>query len=111
MLKAEKYKDRYFHKNYKLKKRLLIGFLLVVLVLLYTFKNASFLIRALSTVGLLVFFYLVDYLFTMHFHKRHYAFITIIAVTGFLLSPLYFVYLNYDKVQHLILPMMFGSIL
>jgi len=99
-----------FHISYKTKRRAVIGISFFVLLLLYLFKNVSFLIRGLSTVGLLVVFYITDHLLSLEFKKKHYFFIVIIAFSSFLLSPLYFVYPNYDKIQHFIQPMMFASI-
>ena len=93
------------------KKRWLIaGFIFVILLGLYTFKNTSFLIRSLSAMALIVFFYAVDHLFNVRFRFHHYLFIFTIAVTGFLLSPLYFIYPNFDKILHIIQPFMLASI-
>jgi len=97
-------------RRYRRKRRFIIGISVVILALLYMFKNTSFLIRSLSAVSFLVVFYLVDHFFNLDFKDRHYIFIIFIAVTGFLLSPLYFVYPQYDKIQHLILPILFASI-
>ncbi len=99
-----------FHISYKMKRRIIIGISFFVLLLLYIFKNTSFLVRGFSTVGLLVVFYLTDHLLRLEFKKKHYLFIVIIAFSSFLLSPFYFVYPNYDKIQHFVQPMMFASI-
>lgn len=103
-------KERSFHVSYKMKRRIIFGISLLIVGLLYTFKNFSFFIRSLSAIGLLISFYLVDHLFQIKFHKRHYFFIIFMALAGFILSPLYFIYPNYDKILHIALPMMFGSI-
>lgn len=97
-------------RHYKRKRRIIFGISVFILLLLYAFKNASFLVRALSTIGLLVLFYLTDHLFNLKFKPRHYAFIIFIALTSFLLSPLYYIYPNYDKILHLVLPILFASI-
>jgi len=99
-----------WHMDYKVKRNLVVGFFVVLLVLLYTFKNFSFLIRVSSSVGFIVLFFVVDYLFKIHFEKRHYFFIFIIAVSGFLLSPLYFIYPSYDKILHFVSPILLSSV-
>lgn len=81
-----------------------------MLVLLYTFKNTSFLVRAISSVAFLFFFYAVDHYFNIHFKAHHYVFAFIMAIVGFLLSPFYFIYPSFDKIQHVIFPFMFSSI-
>lgn len=104
-------KRRGFHVSYKTKRRLVIGISALLVLLLYTLKNFSFLIRAASAIGLLISFYLVDHLFELRFHRRHYFFVVVMAITGFILSPFYFLYPSYDKIQHLIMPAMFGSLI
>ena len=104
-LKKEELIDRY-----KTKRRVIIGITVLFLLILYTFKNTSLLIRPFSTISLLFLFYAVDHLFDVNFKERHYFFIIFIAVGASMLSPLYFIYPNYDKILHLILPIMFASI-
>ena len=97
-------------RRYKNKKRVVLAISIIILGLLYTFKNTSFLIRSLSAIGLMIFFYTFDHFFDVDFKERHYFFIILIAISSFLFSPLYYLYANYDKIQHLILPIMFASI-
>lgn len=97
-------------KHYRKKRRIIIALYAVIVGLLYMFKNESFLIRSLSTIGLLAVFYLTDNLFDVKFKERHYLFIFIIAISSFMLSPLYYISPNYDKIQHFILPILFSSI-
>jgi len=96
--------------KYKTKRRVTIGIALVILASLYAFKNFSYLIRAFSAVALLLVFYLADHIFDLEFKNRHYIFIFLVALSSFILSPLYYVYANYDKIQHFIQPMFFASI-
>lgn len=98
------------HLSFSVKRRIIFSLCVVLFALLYAFKNTSFTVRALSTIGLLFVFYMADHLFVIHFKLRHYIFIILIAVSGFLLSPLYFVYPNYDKILHLALPVLYSSI-
>lgn len=103
-------KKDFLANHYKIKRRLIIGFSVLILIGLYTFKNTSLVIRSLSTIGLLVVFYMIDHLFDLRFKPYHYFFITFIAITSWMMSPLYYIYPNYDKAQHLILPIMLASI-
>lgn len=98
------------HIGYKAKRRIVFAISLIVLSLLYLFRNVSFVILAFSSVALLVVFYLADHMFDIRFKTRHYLFITVIAITGFLLSDLYTLYPTYDKILHFVQPMMFGAI-
>ena len=99
------------YRRYKYKRRAILAFSIVVIFLLYIFKNASFTIRALSAIATLVAFTTVDHLFDVDFRDRHYVFVILIVVSSFLLSPLYYIYPNYDKIQHVILPVLFSSII
>jgi len=99
-----------FHLKYHVKRRVLVTVSVIVMAFLYVFRDTSYLSRSVSVVGLFFVFYLVDHLFNFHFKVSHYLFIFFIGATGFLLSPLYFVSPNYDKVLHLIHPIMFASI-
>ena len=94
---------------YLLKRRILLSAFILVLGLLFIFRNTSFLIRAISTIFLLLVFYIFDHTFGVNFRLKHYFYIIVIAVTGFLLSPLYYLYPNYDKLLHFIQPILFFS--
>ena len=98
------------HLSLRIKRRIIISTWVVLVVLLYMFKNASFLARVLSTMGLVALFYTVDHYFKADFKPRHYFFIYLMAVAGFLLSPLYYLYPSYDKILHFVLPILFSSI-
>lgn len=104
-MKEEK---RFLH--YKNKRRIITGVSFVILLALYILKSTSLVLRATSTIGLLFVFYLIDHLFDLRFKHYHYLFITIIAITSWMLSNLYYLYPNYDKIQHLVLPILFASI-
>lgn len=96
--------------KYKTKRRIVVGVSILIIAALYAFKNTSFLVTTLSTIGFLILFYIVDHFFDIEFKDRHYGFILIIAVSGFLLSPFYYIYPSYDKVLHFILPLLFADI-
>ncbi len=98
-------------RHYRHKRLVIFGLSLVILLMIYFFKEASFTLRAVSMVAFLLFFYTIDHVFDIRFKKYHYLFIIVIAAGGLLLSPLYFVYPNYDKVQHFVQPMLICSII
>jgi len=95
---------------YKTKRRLIIGISLVLLIILYIFKNTSVLIRVLSVIFGLWIFYFLDHAFNINFLPRHYIYITAVLVFGILLSPFYWVSESYDKILHFAMPIL-GSIM
>lgn len=95
---------------YKTKRRLIIGISLILLIILYIFKNTSLLIRVLGTLFGLWVFYFIDHAFNLNFKPRHYLYVSGIIVLGILLSPLYWISDSYDKILHLLMPVL-GSIM
>ncbi len=93
------------------KRSIIFGFAILIVALLYAFKNTSFLLRVCSTIAALLAFYAFDYLFEIDFHLRHYVFMIIIVITGFLFSPGYYIYPNYDKILHFVQPIFLCSLL
>ncbi|MEK6908638.1 MAG: hypothetical protein AABX23_01140 [Nanoarchaeota archaeon] len=93
-------------------KRLIVGIISFLLVIaIYLFKDSSSITLRYSTfIGLVIAFYILDYLFDVRFHFKHYFFIIVIGVSGLMLSHLYFIHPQYDKIQHFILPIMLCSI-
>jgi len=100
-----------FRLTYLEKRYYLLIFSVVLLLVVYLFKNASTPLRAISTIAVMFLFYFADHLFNINFKKRHYAFMLIIALASFLGSPFYFIYPNYDKVQHFFQPILLSSII
>ncbi len=98
-------------RKYMNKRRVTLAISLLILILLYIFKNTSLLMRSLSAISLLFVFYLIDHYFDLEFKEIHYLFIITIAISSFLLSPLYYTYPQYDKIQHIFQPIMFASII
>ncbi|MBX4211988.1 hypothetical protein KW787_00840 [Candidatus Pacearchaeota archaeon] len=99
------------HNHYKYKRRIIVGLSFIILLIIYFFKNSSSLLRSISFIALIVFFYIADHVFDIRFQPKHYIFIILIGVSSLLLSPLYYIYPNYDKIQHLIQPMLLGSMI
>ena len=96
--------------QYSTKRRLIIGISIVLLIILYIFKNYNFMIRVVGVLFGLWIFYFVDHAFKAKFYFRHYVYILTILVFGILLSTFYWSYPNYDKILHLIMPIL-GSIM
>jgi len=96
--------------QYSTKRRLIIGISIVLLIILYIFKNYNFMIRVAGVLFGLWIFYFVDHAFKAKFYFRHYVYILTILVFGILLSTFYWSYPNYDKILHLIMPIL-GSIM
>lgn len=99
------------HIEYRKKRTAIILFTILLLLAIYLFKDASFLLRSISAIAFVILFYTVDHFFNVRFKRRHYFYIILIAIFSFLLSPLYFLYPNYDKIQHFIQPMLTCSII
>ncbi len=93
-------------------KRWIVGVIsLLVLIAIYLFKDsASITLRYSTFIGLIVAFYIIDHLFDIQFKLKHYLFVIIIGTATLFLSHLYFIYPQYDKLQHLILPTFLCSI-
>lgn len=97
--------------SFAAKRRIIIGSFVVLMGLLYAFKNASFLIRILSAMSAIVLVYAIDHYFNARFTVYHYLFVYIMAVGAFLLSPLYYIYPSYDKLQHFLFPILYSAII
>lgn len=96
---------------YRHKRRTVLGLSVIILLMIYFFKDASFSLRAISTIAFITFFYFVDRFFDIKFKAMHYIFIVLISVFSFLFSPFYFIYPQYDKIQHFIQPILVSSII
>ncbi len=99
----------YYHYIYK--RRTIFVLCLILLVMIYFFQDASFLLRSITSIAFLAVFTFIDHFFDIRFRTKHYLFIILIAIFSLLLSPLYFVYPNYDKIQHFIQPVLLSSII
>ncbi len=97
--------------HYRQKRYFIITFSLIVLLSIYFFKDASFILRAVSAVAFVGFFYFVDHYWDIRFRWDHYLFMVIIAVASLLLSPLYYIHPQYDKLQHFFQPIFISSII
>ena len=92
--------------EYKNKRRLILSVALLLLLVLYAFKNYEFMIRVLGTILGLWIFYFFDHAFRLDFKIRHYIYATIILTLGILFSPLYYIYPSFDKIMHLTMPIL-----
>ncbi len=94
-------------------KRLIVGIIsILLLIAIYLFKDSSSITPRYSTfIGIILTSYLIDHLFDVRLELKHYIFILIMGITAILMSPLYFLHPSYDKVQHLVFPMLLSSIM
>ena len=74
-------------------------------------KNTTYFVRAAGFLFFVFLTILSDYFFRFGFKRHHYAIIFVVAFLGVLLSPLYFIYPNYDKILHLIIPILLGIVI
>ena len=92
-------------------KRLIVASLTFLLLLMfYLARDSTTPLRMMTFMSLIVAFYISDHLFDIRFSIKHYFFIIIIGVGGIILSHFYFIHPNYDKVQHIIFPILLSSI-
>jgi hypothetical protein len=94
---------------YKEKKFFFVSIVSLFALAIYLFIDSTFLVRSIATVVFLAIFYIGDRLYEIHFQNRHYIFFIIMVCMGVLASPLYFIYPQYDKIQHFILPILMSS--
>ncbi len=95
---------------YQHKRRTVIGLSIALILAIYFFQNASFILRVIATIFSLSFFYFVDHFFDLRYKMHHYFITMIIAFVTLMLSPLYYIYPNYDKIQHFIIPILMSII-
>ncbi|MDO8563753.1 MAG: hypothetical protein Q7R87_01980 [Nanoarchaeota archaeon] len=95
---------------YMHKRRTVIGLSIALLLAIYFFQNASFILRVIATIFSLLFFYFIDHFFDLRYKMHHYLIVIIIALVTLMLSPLYYLYPNYDKIQHFIIPILMSII-
>jgi hypothetical protein len=93
-------------------KRLIVGIIaFLVLAAIYFFKDSySITLRYSTFLGVMILFYLIDHFFYIRFEFKHYVLVIIIAVSTILMSHLYFIHPQYDKIQHFFIPIFICSI-
>lgn len=90
------------------KKVLYISVGILLLLILYALKNTSYFMRAFTFIFSIVLFFMGDTLLKLNFKGKHYIIFFVIATSGILLSPLYFISINYDKILHFVNPFLLG---
>ncbi len=107
MKKSEKeFQLKYYHK------RAIIAVLTIILLLMvYFFKDATTPLKTITFIGLILFFYIIDHLFDIKFGLKHYIFVVIMGVGAISLSHFYFIHPNYDKLQHFVFQILLSSII
>jgi hypothetical protein len=84
---------------------------IILFVLLYALKNTGYSLRLATFLFSVLLFYAIDLWLDLNFEKRHYGIFIIVAVTGIIFSPLYFISPNYDKLLHLIAPVFLSTLI
>tara|TARA_Y100000310_G_scaffold61798_1_gene57031 strand:+ start:28 stop:627 length:600 start_codon:yes stop_codon:yes gene_type:complete len=96
--------------EYKNKRWWILGISIFLLIFFYIFKNYSSIYLIADAIIALWAFYFVDHAFNMNFKNRHYGYVFGIIILGILLSPLYFLNSSFDKVLHLLMPILISII-
>jgi len=84
---------------------------ILIFAILYALKNTTYFLRALGFVFFIFLFFIIDYLFNLGFKKHHYLIVILLSTAGVLLSPLYFISPNYDKILHFISPFLIAILI
>ena len=92
--------------KYRTKRGLVLALSVLLLVFLYLFKNYSSFVRVAGVIFGSWLFYFFDHAFGLDFKLRHYFYMFAILFFGIFLTPLYFVSSSYDKVLHLLMPIL-----
>jgi len=94
------------------KKRMIYAAIgIFIFILLYALKNTNYFMRASSFIFAIALFYFIDYFFDLNFKNHHYLIFIVVSALGILLSPFYFLYPNYDKVLHLVSPILLSILI
>lgn len=100
-------------KIFKSRKARIVYIIIGIIIfgLLYALKNTGYPFRLATFLFSIFLFYAVDLWLELNFEKRHYGIFIIVAVTGIIFSPLYFISPNYDKLLHLIVPVFLSTLI
>lgn len=96
---------------YEHKRRTIIGLGIILTIIVYLLKDASFILRSVSLLATASAFYILDHLFNIKFKIKHYTIVIVTGIITYLFSSFYFIYPQFDKFQHLIVPIFISSIL
>ena len=96
--------------SYRTKAIIVTAISFFVLIFFLAFRQFFSPLSSISTIVLLFAFYFIDRHFKIDFKIYHYVFIIIIFVSSLFLSSFYFIFTSYDKIQHLVQPILFSSI-
>jgi len=98
-----------FTNNQKKVTYIYIGIL--ILLFLYALKNTSYFVRVSTFLFSTFLFYITDSFFKLKFKNYHYLIFILTSAAGILMSPLYFISTNYDKILHLISPILLSILI
>jgi hypothetical protein len=88
------------------KSILLVFICLLVFGILYALKNTSYFLRSCTFIFAILAFFSADYLFKLDFKNMHYILFFAISFFGIMLSPLFYISTYYDKILHLLSPIL-----
>lgn len=83
---------------------------IIIFGLLYALKNTGYSLRLATFLFSILLFYTIDLWLELEFKIRHYFIFSIVAVTGIIFSPLYYISPNYDKLLHLVDPIFLSAL-
>lgn len=95
-----------FHKE---EKFWFIAITALVAIALYFFWDSSFLVRSVAAVCFLFIFYAGDKIYRIGFTNKHYILFIILIVATVLASQIYFIWPQYDKLQHFAMPILISA--
>ncbi len=84
---------------------------IIIFGLLYALKNTGYSLRLAAFLFSILLFYVIDLWLELGFEKRHYGIFIIVALTGIIFSPLYFISPDYDKLLHLVSPVFLSMLI
>ncbi len=88
------------------RKLIYLGIAIILFAFFYALKNTNYFLRTLTFVFAIIIFYSADVFLKLKFKKCHYLIFILISLTGVMFSPLYFIYPNYDKILHVLSPIL-----
>ena len=101
--------DNWSHSHYRKKRYILFFISLLLLILFYLFKDTGYFANVLIAILFIGLFYVFDHYFDIKFRWYHYIFILLMIAAGLLLLPVHYQFTEFDKIQHLIMPIFMSS--
>ncbi|MDD5700315.1 MAG: hypothetical protein PHH00_03990 [Candidatus Nanoarchaeia archaeon] len=98
-------------QTYRKTRIAIIVISLFLTVIFYFFEKSPLIgLRTVSFFCFILVAIMIDHFFEIGFEIKHYVFLVLIGAAGLLFSPLYYILTSYDKILHLISPILASSI-